>query len=78
MGYKLFQDGNCYVCKKHTEHFCDVCLRYICDDHKIEVEVHNEMYPYIMCKECYEKWKKGKAKMIKPRYAKSLIRATEC
>ena len=73
MGYKLFSDGNCKVCGKHTEEFCDHCLLYVCEDHENMVEVENAMFPYKLCPDCYKKFLQGKAKIMKFRYGKSPV-----
>jgi hypothetical protein len=58
MGFAFSQDGECRVCKKPTNKFCDACRRYICDEHQVKVEIAGTVSEHIFCKECYEKGKR--------------------
>lgn len=50
MGYLTHVDGRCYVCKKHTQIFCDYCRRYMCELHRID-----RGKKFVFCKDCEEK-----------------------
>jgi len=58
MGFRWADDGECFICKRHTEKFCDSCGRYVCDTHKLEKPLKGSTKIFIFCKECYSKGKK--------------------
>ncbi len=59
MGYKLFGDGNCYLCGKHTEHHCDGCGRYVCNEHARFGHPEKTEHRFIWCASCSMKKKVG-------------------
>lgn len=68
MGYRYQQDGLCYVCEVQTEYYCDHCMKYVCGEHRKDVEIAaspqlNLSKHFIFCDECH---KKGKTKAIDP------------
>jgi len=37
MGHKLFRDGRCSICGKHSTYYCDATGKYYCNEHtKVE------------------------------------------
>lgn len=33
MGHKIFRDGRCAICGKHSAYFCDATGKYYCNEH---------------------------------------------
>ena len=67
MGYIFQKDGECYVCGKHSDFFCDACEKYICDDHKKKKKLMKyDKKKLTVCPDCYSK--KKPAKMAYRRY----------
>ncbi len=59
MGFTFSEDGECVVCKRISNKFCDACRRFVCDEHSIEVPVPGSIVTkHLFCKACYETGKK--------------------
>lgn len=69
MGFHYHWDGRCYICKSHTDTFCDHCGRYICEDHQKRKSISHTFKKFIFCPECAKKNKKAinpKTKVCNP------------
>lgn len=73
MGYLTHVDGRCYMCKKHTDIFCDFCRRYMCPEHLVERGKR-----FVFCKECEEQKKPpvhSKRKIANPEIAEVFLKS---